>query len=62
MQKIPTLFERKELCCGCTACVSVCPQKAIVLSQDEEGFYYPVINENKCIRCNQCISVCPIKK
>ena len=28
---------------------------------DEEGFEYPIIDENKCIRCNQCIKVCPFK-
>ena len=28
---------------------------------DEEGFEYPKIDENKCIRCYRCIKVCPIK-
>lgn len=29
--------------------------------QNEEGFEYPQINENKCVCCYQCIKVCPIK-
>ena len=52
--------EEKTLCCGCTACYSVCPKKAIEMISDEEGFEYPFIIEDNCIRCYQCISVCPI--
>lgn len=29
--------------------------------EDEEGFEYPQIDENKCVRCYQCINVCPFK-
>lgn len=29
--------------------------------EDEEGFEYPQIKEEKCIRCYQCIKVCPLK-
>lgn len=32
-----------------------------VRAEDEEGFEYPQINDDKCIRCYQCIKVCPIK-
>lgn len=60
-KKIPKLFERKEDCCGCTACYAVCPQNAIYLLEDVEGFEYPYINENKCISCYLCLNVCPIK-
>lgn len=63
MQKeIPVLFERKAMCCGCTACYAICPQEAISMVEDDEGFEYPVINENKCVRCYLCQKVCPIKK
>lgn len=59
--KIPVLFNRKEECCGCTACYAVCPKKAIMMLPDEEGFEYPVINDKKCVCCKKCIKVCPIK-
>lgn len=62
MQKeLPVLYEKKALCCGCTACFAICPQEAISMVEDDEGFEYPVINENKCISCYLCLKVCPIK-
>ena len=48
----------KEQCCGCSACANICPQKAISMQIDEEGFYYPIIDCQKCVRCNLCESVC----
>ena len=32
-------------CCGCTACYAVCPQNAITMQADSEGFKYPVIDK-----------------
>ena len=62
MQKeIPVLYEKKAMCCGCTACFAICPKEAIIMTEDDEGFEYPVIDENKCVRCYLCMSVCPIK-
>lgn len=58
---IPVLYERKEECCGCTACYAICPKNAISMQPDEEGFLYPIIDEGKCVRCYQCLKVCPIK-
>ena len=60
-ENIPVLYERKELCCGCTACYAICPNQAISMQPDEEGFLYPVIDEEKCVRCGSCLKVCPIK-
>lgn len=60
-REIPILYNRKEECCGCTACYAICPKEAISMIEDEEGFEYPVIDESKCIRCFQCIKVCPFK-
>lgn len=57
----PILFENKEDCCGCSACMAVCPMSAIVVKTDEEGFNYPQINREMCIRCYQCLKVCPFK-
>lgn len=50
----------KEDCCGCTACVSICPNNAITMKEDKEGFLYPFIDKNKCIDCGMCKKVCPI--
>ena len=52
------LFENKIDCCGCWACVNICPRKAIVMLEDEEGFFYPKIDEEKCINCDLCKKVC----
>lgn len=53
-------IEKKEDCCGCSACKNICPVNAISMIEDEKGFLYPIINENKCINCGLCENVCPI--
>ena len=50
----------KALCCGCTACVSVCPARCIVMRRDREGFDYPVANPDMCLKCGLCERVCPM--
>jgi formate hydrogenlyase subunit 6/NADH:ubiquinone oxidoreductase subunit I len=59
MKELPELFSSKKDCCGCSACMAICPKEAITMIEDEEGFDYPVINLDKCIRCYQCLKVCP---
>lgn len=61
-QIIPILFNRKEECCGCSACYAVCPKNAISMKPDDEGFLYPEIDSKICVGCKRCLSVCPIKK
>ncbi len=61
MDKKPVLFEKKEDCCGCSACFSICPKGAILMQEDVEGFDYPIIDFDKCIGCLMCEKVCPIK-
>ena len=61
-EKIPVLYNRKEECCRCTACYAICPKCAISMQEDEEGFEYPLIDENKCVGCFRCIKVCPLKE
>ena len=56
------LFERKEECCGCGACEAVCAARAIVMRQDEEGFFYPQADETRCTGCGACLRVCPLKR
>lgn len=53
-------LERKVDCCGCGACAGVCPKQCISILTDEEGFYYPSINEETCVSCGLCDSVCPV--
>ena len=54
------LFEDKRECCGCTACMTICPKSAIFMKLDREGFYYPQINEDVCVKCKLCLKVCPL--
>ena len=49
----------KKNCCGCSACVQACSVKCISLVEDEEGFSYPHVNNEKCIECGLCEKVCP---
>lgn len=53
-------INKKQNCCGCTACVAICPKDCIEMKEDKEGFLYPVIYKNKCINCGACERVCPI--
>ena len=52
------LFDRIEDCCGCGACLNICPRNAITMEEDECGFIYPVIDGAKCVACGQCKKVC----
>lgn len=53
------MLEDNWKCCGCSACVQVCPQKCISLENDREGFSYPQIDINSCVDCGLCEKVCP---
>lgn len=49
----------KKECCGCSACFQKCPKNAITMEENQEGFLYPIVDENKCINCGLCKKVCP---
>jgi len=53
------VFEKKERCSGCTACMNACSVGAISMIPDEEGFLYPEIDEEKCVHCGLCRKICP---
>ena len=48
----------KHNCCGCSACVMVCPKQCIKLTEDEKGFKYPFVQKESCINCGLCEKVC----
>lgn len=58
---VQDLIENKgnQVCCGCTACKTVCPKQCITMVEDGEGFLYPKIDTNLCIDCQVCVKVCP---
>lgn len=49
----------KNLCCGCSACVQICPKHCIRMNDDKEGFLYPEVEESSCVNCGLCEKVCP---
>jgi coenzyme F420-reducing hydrogenase beta subunit len=53
-------IEDKKQCCGCRACVQICPQQCITMKKDSEGFYYPQVDVITCIKCGLCDQVCPL--
>jgi len=40
-------------------CADICPQNAICFVTDDEGFWYPKVDESKCVRCGLCVKQCP---
>lgn len=57
--ELPSEFKITNTCCGCGTCKAVCPQSAISVEVDENGFLQAHINNDNCIKCMKCISVCP---
>lgn len=53
-------ISKKSECCGCHACVNVCPKNCIEMNVDYEGFWYPIVDKDKCAECNLCEKVCPV--
>lgn len=53
----------RDICCGCNACVQICPKGVLKQGSDKEGFVNPVIDDrDKCINCSLCIQVCQLKQ
>ncbi len=46
-------------CTGCSACANICPNGAITMQENKEGFLYPIIDENLCSGCKKCEQICP---
>lgn len=50
----------KKICTGCAACVDVCSHQAIELKEDENGFFFPVVDVDKCVQCGLCNRICHV--
>lgn len=53
-------INKKEDCCGCSACAQRCPKQCITMQADGEGFLYPIVDIENCIDCGLCEKVCPV--
>ncbi len=53
-------INEKSKCSGCGACYAICPQNAIIMNEDEEGFLYPYVDTAHCINCGLCEKTCPM--
>lgn len=53
-------INEKKDCCGCEACVNICPKRCIAMQADVEGFLYPLIDMTSCIDCHLCEKTCPM--
>lgn len=60
LRRFKIILASRESCTGCGACYLSCPQQAIQMIADENGFRYPKIDKNKCIKCKLCVTICPI--
>ena len=46
-------------CSGCGACAQICSKHAIDMVEDNEGFLFPILNQEKCVQCGLCDKICP---
>src|SRR6056297_602715 len=51
---------KKNKCTGCGGCYNFCPNDAISMEYNCEGFLIPIINKEKCTLCKNCLKVCPV--
>ena len=57
---MPTVCQ-KDLCCGCMACIDICPVHAISMDKGIRA-YNANIDETVCIKCNKCHKTCQNNK
>ncbi|MBP3627785.1 MAG: Coenzyme F420 hydrogenase/dehydrogenase, beta subunit C-terminal domain [Clostridia bacterium] len=55
------VYKDKKNCCGCSACEYICPKNAIKMLPDN-GFLYPVIDQDLCVDCGLCQKNCAFHK
>ncbi len=54
------VIAEERICCGCKACGDACEFGAIKFEVNNEGFWYPHVDEDKCVMCEKCKTVCPV--
>ena len=55
----PEMITEPEKCTGCGVCRNLCPQNAVRMEIDGEGFLSPVIDAQLCTGCGLCRRKCP---
>lgn len=55
----PHFFPPTMTCCGCGACVEICPKGSLSICENEQGFLQASIDRERCIECGLCARVCP---
>ncbi len=46
-------------CTGCGVCTNICPVSAVSMNIGQNGFVFPVIDNDLCVKCGKCIKTCP---
>ncbi len=54
--------KNKAECTGCSACESICPKQCITMTEDREGFDYPLVDSEMCVNCHLCEKICPVNR
>ena len=50
----------KLKCTGCFSCALSCPKNCIEMTEDNEGFLYPLVDTSACVDCGLCERNCPV--
>lgn len=53
-------FDFVHDCCGCSACIDICPRQCIQQTKDHAGFTIPKVDKSLCVDCHLCERVCPV--
>jgi ferredoxin len=43
-----------EFCTSCYACIAVCRNNAIMMTENREGFSEPSVDSERCAHCGLC--------
>lgn len=53
------VLDNMNMCYGCGSCANKCPKDAIEMKPNDNGFLYPIIDNDKCVDCKLCQKACP---